>query len=231
MRWMSLTAALLAVPAVLSADAFLSVGFTVEGPGTCASSLSSTANTETINIGPCSPPATLGQFITARAVPFLVLVNGQPGYFPSIDIDTKVSASARWDGEFEALGGSGSAFVDFQVRTFGGAEEFDCALTILGINQPLGCNGGFGSTLSLTVPVTFGVPINYTLFVAESDRFFDSNIENANVSMQNFSVVDASGAPIPGAVISEVPEPSAIWLFGVVALAGLASISRRKQQD
>jgi hypothetical protein len=44
--------------------------------------------------------------------------------------------------------------------------------------------------------------------------------------MTNFSVVDASGNPIPGASVSEVPEPHAVWLLGLAALLALPGLTR-----
>lgn len=248
MAWTSLTVGLLLIsPGLVYADASLSVGFGVAGAGSCGSSLSipagnvffapisSTADSERLDVGPCTPAALtqgppipgLAAWVAAAAQPFTVALAGEPGYIPAIDSSITISASAEWDGEFEAYGGTGSAFIDFQLEAPGGYEEFGCEFLIpsLGIDTcPPGPSVSFD--LSFTIPVTFNDPIAYTLLASQTLSVFDSNSEYAALSMINFSVVDASGNPIPGAFVGEAPEPSAIWLLGIAALLALPRLSR-----
>ncbi len=171
MSRMGLIVAMLALPALLYADVNLSVGYSiVGGSGSCSSSLASTANSETLDVGPCTPAASRNPaaYVIASAEPFHVSLDGEPGYIPATDASIDISASAEWDGAFVALGGSGSAFVDFYVSWGGLSEFFTCGYAFPGVDYEGLCVNEGHQSASFSIPVTFGGPIDYSLFAQKT---------------------------------------------------------------
>lgn len=232
MVWTNATLALLISPALLCADSTLSVGYSVDGPGSCGSSFSSTANSERLDIGSCVPAALTNPaaWVSATANPFSVALAGYPGYIPAFDSGVKIFGSAEWDGAFEVTGGSGSAYFDFLLRVQGAGETIAPLLTVPALGFAVSPNDPWFQFYSL--PVSFGVPYAYTMYLANSVGPFDSNGENIAMTVDDITIVDASGAPIAGASLAEVPEPHAVWLLGVAALLALPGLGRRlKSRD
>jgi hypothetical protein len=192
-----------------------------------------------LNIGPCtgSGGGTLlgAPNVTATADSFQVSVNGEPGSICGTFSDCSVSigASAEFQGSLEAIGGSGSAFIEFEVGSFG-ADTFvgDFALPAIGVNQTF---AGFGEQRQIIVPVTFDELIPYSLMVQH--QYFtwgEPDLMLAGVSMWNLEVVDAGGNPIPGAQVIDpsspsdppVPEPGTATLLS--AALGVFIFCRRR---
>ncbi len=229
MTWTSWIPALLISPALLYADAVIGLTFSVQGPGSCGSSLSSTANSETLDAGPCIPAAETNPaaWVSATAQPFYVAVQGSPGYMPaSVGTDVAIFASAEWDGGLEVIGGTGSAFLDFRLSVSGAADDFGSFFAIPALDFAVSAPGDPWSQF-YSLPVTFGVPYAYTMSVFEGSNLFLPNQEDVSMSVDDITVVDASGIPIPGASDPEVPEPHAIWLLGVAALLALPGLAQR----
>ena len=178
----------------------------------CSSALSSSADSETLSIGPCTSSdggTMLGvPYVTATADSFQVLVDGQPGSICGTFSDCSVSigASAEFQGSLEAIGGSGSGFIEFEVGSFG-ADTFagDFAIPSFGINQTF---TGFGEQYQVIIPVTFGELIPYSLLV-EHPYFTwgEPDLMLAGVSMWNLEIVDAEGNVIPGSQVIDPPGP------------------------
>lgn len=196
----------------LTAGPILQVTYFTPPGVTCSSASSSSADSETLNVGPCTGSGggtLLGvPYVTATADSFQVSVNGEPGSICGTFSDCSVSigGSAEFDGSLEAIGGSGPAFIEFEVGSFG-ADTFvgDFAIPAIGVNQTF---TGFGEQRQIIIPVTFGELIPYSLMVQH--QFFtwgEPDLMLAGVSMWNLEVVDAAGNLIPGAEVVDPPSP------------------------
>lgn len=208
-------------------------------PGvTCSTSSSSSADSETLSIGSCTGSGggtLLGiPYVTSTADSFQVLVNGEPGSICGTFSDCSVSigASAQFQGSLEAIGGSGSGFLEFEVGSFG-ADTFvgDFAIPSFGVNQTF---TGFGQQRQVIIPVTFGELIPYSLMVQHQYFAWDQpDLMLAGVGMWNLEVLDAGGNLIPGAQVIDpsspadppVPEPGTAMLLST-ALGALVLFRR-----
>lgn len=207
-------------------------------PGvTCDTTLSSGGTSQTLAIDFCSGPgpvalpvALMGNpFVTATAKPFSVSVDGAPGsvcfQLPSCGLS--IDASSEFDGTITALGGSGAAWIDFDVRSFG-ANVFngEFAMPTLGIDYQF---GSFAQHRHYTIAATFGDAMSYRLSVQHlglGPQVPDLMI--AGIGIYNFRVLDATGAVIPEATVSDasVPEPGTCGLFAMAA--ALLALGGRK---
>ena len=203
-------------------------------PGvTCDTTLSSGSASQTLAIDFCSGPGSVSlmgnPFVTATAQPFSVSVDGTPGSvcFDSPACSLAIGASSEFDGSITALGGSGTAWIDFDVRSFG-ANLFngEFAMPGMGIDYQI---GSFAQLRHYTIAATFGDALTYRLSVQHLDLGPQApDLMIAGIGMYNIQVLDATGTVIPGATISDasVPEPGTFGLFGIAA--ALLALGRRK---
>jgi hypothetical protein len=146
-------------------------------------------------------------FVTATADSFQVVVDGMPGTMClSSDCSVSIDASAEFVGSLEAIGGSGSAWIEFDVGSFG-ANSFDgdFAIPSLGVNQMF---SGFNQQRHYVIPVTFGELIPYSLLVQHTSfSWGERDLMQAGLTMYDLQVVDAAGNQIPGAQAVDPPPP------------------------
>jgi hypothetical protein len=234
-RLFTVVVGILAVQGSLTAGSILGVAFFPPSQVSCDTTLVSSADSETLTPGACTgtsgPVSILGDYVSATADPLKVEVDGQLGNelngnnFQDV---YAISATAGYEGSLEAVGGTGSAFLEFDVQAFG-ANFFlgDFAIPSLGINYPV---LSFIQRAHYLVPVTFGDPINYSLLVENMLTQNEPDVMMAGLSLDNLEVVNANGVPIAGAaVITSAPEPGTAGLLGAgVAVLALASRLRRR---
>ena len=197
----------------------------ISPPGvTCDTTLSSGAASKTLAIDFCSGAGSIAltgnPFVTATATPFSVSVDGAPGSLcdQSAVCGLAINATSEFDGSMTVLGGSGAAWIDFDVWSFGANSFFgEFAMPNLGIDYQF---GGFSQHRHYTVAATFGDAISYRLGVQHLDlRIQDPDLMVAGVGIYNLRVLDAAGMEIQGARVADaaVPEPGTCGLFGLAA--------------
>jgi hypothetical protein len=192
----------------------------------CNTTLATGTGSETLTLGACSTgngPVTFnGQsYGSVTATPLEVAVGGFAGNETgSFSTGITIDANAQYDGSFEAVGGSGPAFLEFDVQAIAVDVFEDFAMASDGINFQV----GFTQQGHFMVPVTFGDPVNYSLSVSHVFYSFDDpEAMVAEIGIDNLEVVDANGAPIAGASVggeirtAEVPEPGSAALLGIGA--------------
>ena len=216
------------------AGTIVEVGYWAQSPTTCATSLSSGESSATLSIDYCQGSAGTilqGSYVSASAQALSVSLNG---YFLSLGTQevqlpglVEITGSSEVDGAFLALGGSGSAFLEFDIWS-GGADDFSGRFLVpqAGIGDIV---TGFGYQKHYTIPITFGNPLSYSLQVQNQLWNWRPDLIAAGLRIYNPQVVDANGTAIPGASVTEiVPEP-ALWMPAAVALAAAALVVRRRK--
>src|ERR1035438_2928846 len=142
-----------------------------------------------------------------------------------LDIIYQGESSTSSTGEFVVSGGSGTGeLIGFDYSGedgYGSNGEVDDFLT-----------SDFG--LATTLPFTFGVPFTLTLADTLTFRGDSAISSNQNWGYEHYvditytNIVDSNGNLVPGASISEVPEPSSL-AFLVTVAGGLGLILRRRR--
>lgn len=246
---MKLRILLFALSSVLSADGIINLGYGyfahAGAAGSCSGSISSSENYQRLDVDQCDQQGFSPAWASAETSPWEVSIQGRFGYMPTTNTAITVNASAIWNGAFLATGSTGQAFINFGLRSFViASNESDGLLSIpsLGLYRNLWNQAG-----SLLVPVTFGVPIDYSLHVGNlvPPSPFDYRSDLLAIfRITSATVVDASGAPIAGASASPVeneafsvaaslaevpavPEPSS-WLLLLGALGVGVPAARRR---
>lgn len=241
-RLFALVVGILALESSLVAGSILDVALLPPAGVSCNTMFTTGTGSATLTLGACStgngPVTFTGQsYISAMSTPMEVAVSGFAGMETgTFNNAITIGASAKYDGSLEAVGGSGSAFLEFQVAAFGAdyfEGDFDMASDGINFQADLTRTGYF------MVPVTFGDPVDYSLSV--SHEFYTLNepdVLSAGVSILNLEVVDANGVLIAGASAgaetgtAEVPEPGSAALVGLgVALLILGGWLKRWSRE
>lgn len=219
-RLLMLAAGIAVLESGLPASALLNVAFYPPSQVSCGTILTASADSETLTLGACTdggPVTFMGQpFVSAMAEPLEVAVDGLAGLESgTIESDLAIGASAEYSGAMDAIGGAGSAFLEFDVTAFG-ADSFlgDFSMAGVGIDFAV-CT--YTQRAEFLIPVTFGEPVGYSLSVAQSFYTWDEpDVMLAGLRIGNLQVVNAEGVPIQGASVSTsaAPEPGSGGMLG-----------------
>jgi hypothetical protein len=219
-RLLMLAMGLAVLESSLLASAMLNVAFYPPSQVSCGSMLTTGADSETLTLGACTdggPVTFMGQpFASAMAAPLEVAVDGLAGLESgTIESDLAIGASAEYSGAMEPVGGTGSAFLEFDVTAFG-ADSFLGDFSIAGEGIDFAVDT-YTQRREFLIPITFGDPVGYSLSVAQSFYTWDEpDVMLAGLLIGNLEVVNADGVPIPGASVntSAAPEPGSGGMLG-----------------
>jgi hypothetical protein len=238
-RIISLAFGIVALETSLMAGSILNVAFYPPYQVSCSSTLTGGTDSETLNLGACAgngPVTFIGQpYVTAMASPLEVAVDGAAGLETgSFEGALAIGASAEYEGSLEAVGGTGSAFLEFEVAGLG-ADQFDSDFSMAGYGIYYEVSS-FQQAGQFMVPVTFGDPVDYSLSVTQELYTWGLHDDmTAGIAIEGLAVVNGSGAPIPGAVVSTafVPEPGSAGTLGIgvgflILSGGLRKWSRER---
>lgn len=156
---------------------------------------------------------------------------------------TSSAASVSYSNMFIVTGASGSGDLTIQ---FTGFQDILSQSPAGGTVSPLTVTVGGNSTnvtfplsgtFSATLPVNFGVYENFAVTFSDTafgTMFFDStygrgDADAALLSFPTFVVTSFTGAPIPGATVEFVPEPTTFGLL-VGAVPALWLVRRRTRR-
>jgi hypothetical protein len=152
--------------------------------------------------------------------------------------------------DFVVLGGTGAGVLTLEFRFTGtGHGDFpegtiNANFLIQGVQHFSICQPGNFSSLACGSPpqsylsIDVAIPIQFgTIFTINqglSSNAFSSTQENASMDIESFlnsySVTDSNGVAVPGAVLSQAPEPATLPLSLCAAGIGLAMWRRRRHQ-
>lgn len=153
--------------------------------------------------------------------------------------DTKTAASASYSGALIVNGiGGGSGLLQLAMTGFSmNSPGMGLPIALVPIALQIGSNtfvqdipGGPppSGMVTITAPVTFGVPISFSATISANgtgemfhDGTYSAGTVEALADFPTFTVMDDSGATIPNATVSVVPEPPSRSLLLCGLLFGL----------